>query len=186
MCSPTLIALAVSAAVSVTTTSVSAANQTKAGKNANKVSKWNQDLKNAQIGANNQQASEAAAHKAFDASRKFQLARAASQNSGLGDNSIRAIGRSLGFELGQDKTTLERNQELANQAAGYQIYGVDLTRESEQVQIGDTSGSGLAASIGLGVVGAAASVATGLADDGFFDKPPTDDIPETKTASASA
>lgn len=77
------------------------------------------------------------------AERSFQLARAALQTRGrvqaspLGDNSVRAISRAIGFELGQDTSILEKNVELANQAARARLAGIDLTLADQKLQIGD-------------------------------------------------
>ena len=159
--------LAVSAVASAGSGTAQAVNQQKAAKSQNKLSQMNQELQNAQVGRAQTQQAEAQANRAFELSRQFQMSKGQAQNAGLGDRSVRAIGRSLGFQLGADKATLKRNQEIANTQAAARMRGIQLTRESEKIQIGDTSAAGLGLQIGTSVIGAASSAVSSAGSLGF-------------------
>ncbi len=111
------------------------------------LAKANAKLQRQQITAGLQEDYEANAHKSFDLSRQALAARGISQAANLGDRSVRAIGRAIGFEVGQDKAIIQRNSEIAARVAAAKLTGIDLTLASQKLQIGNTSGSLLAQDI---------------------------------------
>lgn len=78
-----------------------------------------------------------------NAQKNFELAAAALAARGevnaanLGDRSVRAIGRAVGFQLGTDKATVKQNQELANSIASARLRGVAVTKQSARLQVGN-------------------------------------------------
>jgi hypothetical protein len=182
MCEPAtiaLIAIAIVAIASVASTTTVAVNAQKAAEAQNKVSKANARLKRQQTAQAQAQESEANAQKAFELARQAQVAKGAAKAKNLGERSVRAIGRSIGFQLGSDKATLQRNQEIAATTAAARLRGIDLTRTSEQIQIGDTSGVTMGLAIGTGVLSAAGGAVAGASNLGLG-------IPSTSTAPTTA
>ena len=160
MCEPVSISLAITAAVvsiaSSTANAVMQAQQAKAQKASAKAAA---NLKRDQIASKHSQAAEASGNKMFELARQAQIAKGAVSAQGLSDRSVAAIGRSIGFELGQDKATLKRNQEIAAEHVGAQLHGIDLELVSQKQQIGDTSGVKLGFQVAGGV---ASGINTGL------------------------
>lgn len=152
MCTGVEIGLAIAAiavsVASITTTQVMADQQAKARK---KLAKQNADLKRDQISAQHAQAAELSAQKMFELARSAQLAKGKAASKNLADRSVAAIGRSIGFELGQDKATLQKNQANIALEVGARLQGIELDLASQNLQIGDTSGLKLGLEIGLGV-----------------------------------
>ena len=79
-----------------------------------------------------------------EAQKRFALARDAQKAFGrakvqdLGDRSVRALGRAVGFELGQEVSTLERNSQRASEIAAARLTGIDFTLAAQKDQIGPT------------------------------------------------
>lgn len=110
--------------------------------------KAKQETKNTVIQAG--QEAEANAQKNFQLAQAALAARGEVNAANLGDRSVRAIGRAVGFQLGTDKATVKRNQEVANQVATARLRGIELTRASDKIQIGDPAtiaGTGAASTI---------------------------------------
>lgn len=110
--------------------------------------KAKQETKNTVIQAG--QEAEANAQKNFQLAQAALAARGEVNAANLGDRSVRAIGRAVGFQLGTDKATVKRNQEVANQVATARLRGIELTRQSDKIQIGDPAtiaGTGAASTI---------------------------------------
>lgn len=80
-----------------------------------------------------------------NAQKNFELAVAAAAGRGevnaanLADRSVRAIGRAVGFQLGTDKATVKKNQELANSVASARLRGIGITQQSQRLQVGNPS-----------------------------------------------
>ncbi len=117
--------------------SVSLAEQRK---NQDKLSEWNAKLQRGQIEDEQRHNQEAASQKTFELARSALADRGVIRSSSLGDRSVRALGRAIGFNLGQDRAVIKRNSEIANQEAAARLTGVALTRQSEIQSIGDTTG----------------------------------------------
>lgn len=123
-------------------------NQQKSAKNQQTLANQSAALQTRQIAAQAQADSEASAGRALELSRASLIAKGQAKASGLGDRSVRAIGRSIGFDLGSDLATLERNQQLGNLQSNARLQGINLDLNSQRQQIGDTSGLGLGLQIG--------------------------------------
>ena len=111
-----------------------------------------QEAKNVSVQAG--QEAEANAQKNFQLAQAALVARGEVNAANLGDRSVRAIGRAVGFQLGTDKATVKRNQEVANQVATARLRGIELTRQSDKIQIGDPAtiaGTGAASTIAGGL-----------------------------------
>jgi hypothetical protein len=80
---------------------------------------------------------EANAQKNFQLSTAALAARGGVNAANLGDRSVRAIGRAVGFELGTDKATVKRNQEISNQVASARLLGIDITKQGQRLQVGN-------------------------------------------------
>lgn len=117
------------------------------------LAKANATLQRAQVRTNLQDEGEANTQKAFELSRQALAARGVAQASNLGDRSVRAIARSINFDLGQDKAIIEKNRQIAAQAAAAKLSGIDITLASQKGEIGDTSG----VTLGLEIAGAGMS-----------------------------
>lgn len=111
---------------------------------------------------------EATAEESFELARTAAVNRGLAQNSGLGVTSVRALSQAVGFQLGQDKATLEKNMRTANADQRARIDAANMQRESEYGQAGDTTGlrlglqiggSLITAAVGAGAVNAAAQAA---------------------------
>lgn len=87
-----------------------------------------------------QQGAEAAAQKQFQASRAALAAKGKVKASNLGDRSVAALSRAVGFELGTDKATIRRNQQIANLEASARLFGIDVEAQSRRNRIGETGG----------------------------------------------
>jgi hypothetical protein len=118
----------------------------------------------AQIAAGLQSESEVAAEQVFELARQEAVAKGTVRASGLGENSVRALSRSVGFEFGQDKATVQKNFETARTEARTQLAISHAERNATYESIGDTGGGQLALDLGIAAVAAAAAGATaGLA-----------------------
>lgn len=142
MCDPvtmTVVAVAVGSAVAAQgTVGAIGAEQSREAKK--EYAKINARTQRGQVYANLQDQTEANAQKSFQLAQKALAARGVAQASNLGDRSVRAIGRAIGFELGQDQATIDKNQEIAQRTAAARLTGIDITLQSQKEQIGDTSG----------------------------------------------
>lgn len=80
-----------------------------------------------------------------NAQKNFELAvaglagRGSVQAANLSERSVRAIGRSVGFQTGTDRATVAKNQEIANAVATARLRGIDLTHASQKLQVGNPS-----------------------------------------------
>lgn len=127
----------------------------------------NAELQRQQVRDQLQQEAEAAGQKNFDLARKALVAQGKADNSGLGDRSVKAIGRAIGFDLGQDRATIEKNVEIANNVAAARLRGIDITLANQEAQIGDTSGLQTAIdtfTLGLGFAQTGLGIASGISD----------------------
>ncbi len=88
----------------------------------------------------NQQGSEAAAQTQFEASRAALAAAGKIKATNLGDRSVAALSRAVGFELGSDKATIKRNQEIANLEASARLFGIQSEEDTRRNLIGETGG----------------------------------------------
>ena len=133
MCDPVSIGITL-AIVAGTTGSFGAEGQHQARKDQKKLVEANAVLQRSQVRTNLQETAEANADKQFQLSRKALLARGEVYNqASLGERSVRALGRSIGFDLGQDKATIQRNQKIAQDHAAARLYGINITEESNLV-----------------------------------------------------
>ena len=152
MCDPVSLTVIVAATVAIST--ATAVEDQKAREAQKKLVKANANLQATQVRNKQGAQAEAAAQKEFNLTRAALTARGASKSTELGDRSVRAIGRAIGFELGSDKATVRRNQELAAETAAARLTGINLTEQSQLGQIGDTSGLRLGLEITGGVLSA--------------------------------
>lgn len=102
----------------------------------------------------NNQASEATAQSNFEVAVAAMAGRGNAQAANVADRSVRAITRAVSFQEGTDKTTIKRNQEIANQAASARLQGIAITKQSQQLQVGSPAV--------IAGVGAANAIAGGL------------------------
>lgn len=165
MCEPislsTGIALAIAAAIAIASATTTAVMQQQQAKARAKLAKQNAALKRDQIATKQALGAEVSGQKMFELAKAAQLAKGAAESQGLADRSVAAIGRSIGFELGQDKATLQKNQDIASLEAGSQLRGVQLDLDSQLLQIGDTSGLKMGLSIGFSVLQAGGTAIAG-------------------------
>ncbi len=170
MCEPislsTGIALAIAAAISIASATTTAVMQQQQAKAQKKLAKANAALKRDQITRKQALSAEVSGQKMFELAKAAQLAKGAAEAQGLADRSVAAIGRAIGFELGQDKATLQKNQEIAAIESGAQLRGVQLDLDSQKLQIGDTSGARLGLQIGFSVLKAGSTAAAGVIGGG--------------------
>ena len=115
--------------------------------NQAETAKQNARLQRYQISEQLGQETEASAQRAYELSRAALVSRGAVNATNLADRSVRALGRSIGFELGQDKSTIARNVEIINAQAAARLAGVDISLASAKGQIGSTSSTALAIEI---------------------------------------
>lgn len=115
--------------------------------NQAEMAKQNARLQRYQIHEQLGQETEAAAQRAYELSRAALAARGSVNATNLADRSVRAIGRAIGFELGQDKSTVARNVEIINAQAAARLAGVDISLASAKAQIGSHGGLALAMEI---------------------------------------
>lgn len=159
MCDPvtlTVVAIGVTMATQSTMSAVSAEQSREAQK---ELAKRNARLQRGQVYSQLQQETEANAQKSLELARQAQIARGAAKAANLADRSVRAIGRSIGFQLGTDQATLERNQQIAAEQAAARLTGIDITLQSQKEQIGDTSGFAMGMDITSGLIQAGVSTA---------------------------
>jgi hypothetical protein len=97
------------------------------------------------------QSAEASAQSNFEIAVAALAGRGNVQAANLGDRSVRAITRAVGFQEGTDKATVKRNQEIVNQTASARLQGIDITKQGQQLQVGSP-----AAIAGIGAVNALA------------------------------
>lgn len=109
-----------------------------------RLSSQNARLARSQVATQLSQEAEANAQKNFELARTAVATQGEIRASNLGDRSVRALGRAVGFELGQDKASVARNQEIANQEARARLLGIHITRQTEKQQIGPHGGMTLA------------------------------------------
>lgn len=128
---------------------MNAAYSSEARSNQAELAKQNARLQRYQIAEQVGQESELSAQKAYELSRAALVARGSANAQNLGDRSVRALGRAIGFELGQDKSILARNIEIINAQAAARLQGVDISLASAKVQIGSSSNT----SLGLEIFG---------------------------------
>lgn len=115
--------------------------------NQAEMAKQNARLQRHQIHEQLGQETEAAAQRAYELSRAALAARGSVNATNLADRSVRAIGRAIGFELGQDKSTVARNVEIINAQAAARLAGVDISLASAKAQIGSHGATALALEI---------------------------------------
>jgi len=150
MCDPVSIAIAATYIAAGVAGQVSAQQGRVAQK---KMAKANANLQRNQVKRQLAQKNEAAAEKSLELSRAYHAAKGQVAVQDLAQRSAAAIGRSIGFEVGRDQAVIASNTEEANLVASAQLRGIDITLESQKLQIGDTSGLAL----GLGITEAAIS-----------------------------
>lgn len=137
------------------------------------------DVADSQLQLRNE--TEEAAEANYQLAREAAINRGLAQNSGLGVTSVNALGRAVGFELGQDRATVQKNMKTANAEAWQRIDAANQQREAEYEAAGDTTGlrvglkiggAAIMAVVGAGAVGAAgnagqaANAAAALAETG--------------------
>lgn len=126
-------------------------------KQQNRLSSRNAQLQRGQVGQQLEQQTEANAQQAFELARSVVASKGAARNAGVSDRSVRALSRAIGFQYGQDKASLARNQEIARETAAAKLRAISITRASEKVQIGDRSKLGLGLNIFSSAVGGAST-----------------------------
>ena len=163
MCDPvtlTLVAASAGELGKATVGIVQAINADATRHNQLRLSAQNARLARSQVSNQLAQEAEANAQKNFELARTAVAVRGEAQASNLGDRSVRALGRAVGFELGQDRASVARNQEIANAEARARLMGIQITRETEKSQIGEHGGMTLAFSL-LGPVMQGSSAVAG-------------------------
>jgi hypothetical protein len=122
----------------------------------------NARLQKLQIVRNLSQTGEATAQRNFELARQTLVAKGKVQNSPLGNRSVRAIARAIGFENSQDQAVLARNFDIAREEARNKLMGVDITHYNNLLQIGDTSDRGLTMQmVGISAEGIGKSIGAG-------------------------
>ena len=144
MCDPVSITIAVVAISAGVTAQVQAQQARVAQK---KMAKANANLQRGQVKRQLSQKNAVAAEKSLELSRAYHAAKGQVAVQDLAQRSAAAIGRSIGFEVGRDQAVIAANTEEANLVASAQLRGIDITLDSQKLQIGDTSGLAL----GLGI-----------------------------------
>jgi len=167
MCEPTTIAL-IAASVSIASTAASSAvAKSQADSQAALAdAQYEQDLLNmqAQMG----QEAEAAAQAKFNRQREASAEQGKLMASGLSNRSIATLGRSIGFDLGQDIATMDRNLEIKGEQMRAQLNGIEMQRASDEA-----AHAGAEAQFAVGMASAAVQgVSTGFSvgeklDPGF-------------------
>lgn len=157
MCEPVTIAaitVGVVAAASGTASAVEKQEQAEAMKS---MSATKLAFDTAKIKANLESKAEQAAEQRLELARDAAEARGRVLNTGAGDNSIRALSRAVGFELGQDQATVDKNVRIANRVAADQLFTARMQHEQTRQKAGDTSGVRLGFDIAGALVGGVAS-----------------------------
>jgi len=103
-----------------------------------------------------QQEAEVSAEESFQLAREAAINRGLAQNSGLGVTSVRALSQAVGFDLGQDRATLQKNMKTANADAMRRVEVANANREAAYAEAGDTTGLRMGLQIGGAIVAAAA------------------------------
>lgn len=119
-------------------------------KDQQRLSKENQKLQQAEVQRSLNEQGEATAQRKYELARAALAARGKVDSTNLGDNSVRAIRRSIGFELGSDRATIDRNRELLRDEGYAKLRGINITRASEKLQIGggeETFGTAVTSSL---------------------------------------
>jgi hypothetical protein len=142
--------------------SMDAVNQHKAAKSAKNQAKNAYRQARADVGSRLQDEAEASANQQFELARARLEKMGEIRASGASENSVRALSRVAGFELGQEQAVNERNFEEAEIAARQGLVAANRARDAAYIQAGDTSGLGL----GMGILGA--GVQGGMAGLGAY------------------
>jgi len=164
MCDPvTITALAVGAAATGGG-AFDAVNKHKAAKSAKNQAKNAYRQARVDVGSRLQDEAEAAANQQFELARARLEQRGEIRASGASENSVRALSRMAGFEIGQEQAMNERNFQEAEIAARQGLIAANQARDAAYIQAGDTSGVGL----GMGLLGAAVGGVTAGASAGMM------------------
>jgi len=161
MCDPMTMALAVGGA-SAGGGMMDAVNKHKAAKSAKNQAKNAYRQARVDVGSRLQDEAEASANQQFELARARLEQMGEIRASGASENSVRALSRVAGFELGQEQAVNERNFEEAEIAARQGLVAANRARDAAYIQAGDTSGLGL----GMGILGA--GVQGGMAGLGAY------------------
>jgi len=166
MCEPISISLAITA-ITIAASTAATVQAQKAKVAQKRLAKRNARLQRSQIQRTLQKETEASAEKLLELSRAHVAQKGAVASQDFGGRSLRAIGRSIGFEVGRDGAIIDANQEQANVIAASQIEGVDLTLQGQMLSIGDTSKLGFGLKLAGNVVqGIGAGASAGAAFSG--------------------
>lgn len=83
------------------------------------------------------QSSEATAQSNFEVAVAALAARGNVNAANVSDRSVRALTRAVGFQEGTDRATIKRNQEIVNETASARLQGINITKQSQQIQVGN-------------------------------------------------
>lgn len=151
MCDPLTIGIIVGVTVAATGT-VTAVEQQKAAEQKKKAAKRQFTIEESLANRELVGASEQNAELNYELARQAAEDRGVIQSSGLGERSVRAIGRSIGFQLGQDVATVQKNMDTARTNARTRLALGRQRRDAIYEAAGDTSGKRLGLGIGLSLL----------------------------------
>ena len=168
MCDPVTIGVVVGI-VGVTAGTTTAVIEQKNAEEQKKAADKTLSFEAGKSGLITRQAAEEAAEENYRLAREAAVNRGLAYNSGLGVTSVRALSSAVGFELGQDKATVQKNMDTANADAMARMDAANMNRESAYGVAGDTTGLRLGLNIGGSIVtsvigGAAAGAASSAAE----------------------
>lgn len=83
------------------------------------------------------QSSEATAQSNFEVAVAALAARGNVNAANVSDRSVRALTRAVGFQEGTDRATIKRNQQIVNETASARLQGINITKQSQQIQVGN-------------------------------------------------
>ena len=155
MCDPVSIGLGVTAGVGLIAGTTSAVMEQEAAVDRKKAADKALSFETAESAKITRDKAEQTAEESFELAREAAVNRGLARNSGLGVTSVRALSQAVGFQLGQDRATLDKNMRTANADASARLDAANQQRESEYGQAGDTTGLRLGLNLGASVVTAA-------------------------------
>ena len=130
-------------------------NKHKAAKSAKNQAKNAYRQARVDVGSRLQDEAEAAANDQFELARARLEQQGEIRASGASQNSVRALSRLVGFEIGQEQAAVNRNFEEAEVAARQGLVAANKARDAAYIAAGDTSGVALGMNIAGSVVGGA-------------------------------
>ena len=176
MCEPLTIAAIVVGVTVAASGTVAAVEQQKAAEQKKKAAKRQFTIEESLANRELVGASEQNAELNYELARKAAEDRGVIQTSGLGDRSVRAIGRSIGFQLGQDVATVQKNMDTARTNARTRLALGRQRRDAIYEAAGDTSGVRLGLGITTSLLQGIGAGGGTFASGGGFNRPIGDSV----------